>query len=118
MDGSGLNINTVELVNAAEGFSAASADTQRHASALEEALRPYALSTETFQGPQADEFRRLYREISDDLEIVKKEAMDMSTLVDQAKTEFSKQASNAAGQLPTAGGAGSGAVLQALTKSR
>jgi hypothetical protein len=113
-NGSGLNINTVELINAADGFAAASKDTQRHASALEEVLRPYALSPDRFQGPQADEFRRLYREISDDLATVKAEAMAMSTLVEQAKTEFSKHATNAAGQLPRPSGGG-GSVLQTLT---
>jgi hypothetical protein len=111
MDGSGLNINTVELINAAEGFAAASKDTQNNTTALEEVLRPYALSPDNFQGPQAEEFRRLYREISDDLATIKTEAMSMSTLVDQAKTEFSQKATSAADQLPKGTG---GSVFQAL----
>lgn len=118
MDGSGLNIDTVELVNAADGFRAASKETQSHATAMDEQLKPYATNAEAFQGPLADEFRRLYREIWDDLENIKLEAQSMSDLVDQAKTEFTKRTISAAGNLPGGGvgggTGGGGTVLQGL----
>jgi hypothetical protein len=114
MDGPGLHIDTKKLVEAADGFLAASSDTRAHAQSMEEELRPYANDPERFQGPVADEFRRLYREIADDLERIKKEASDMSALVEQAKLEFSKRAVSAAGQLPTSR-TGGGSVFNALS---
>jgi hypothetical protein len=117
MDG-GLDFETVELINAADGFRAAAKETQMHTSAMDEELRPYATNPEAFQGPLADEFRRLYREIWDDLETIRQEATAMSDLVDQAKAEFVKRTMSAAGNLPgvgSGGGGGGGTVLQGLS---
>ncbi|HET9140820.1 hypothetical protein [Actinophytocola sp.] len=113
MDGSGLFVDTAQLVTAADGFLAAANETKNHAETMDAELKPYANSPEMFQGPLADEFRRLYREIWDDLLAVKTEATAMSQLVEQAKTEFSKRSVSAAGQLPTHSGGGS--VLQGLS---
>jgi hypothetical protein len=116
MDGTvpgGLNVSTVDMVKAADGFAAASAKTQHHASALEEVLRPYALHPDRFQGPQADAFRRLYGEIADELQVIRGATTDLSELVNQAKAGYSASANSAEAAIPTP--SGSGHVLQGLS---
>jgi hypothetical protein len=115
MDGSGLFIDTQQLINAANGFLAASNETRNHAEAMDSELKPYAKSPDQFQGPVADEFRKLYLQIWDDLESVKKEAMEMSQLVERAKVEFLKRSVSAAGQLPGNSGGAGGSVIQGLS---
>ena len=116
MDGSGLGFDTVELINAAEGFQAASNQTQWHADEMDRVLKPYAMNPEAFKSPVADEFRRLYKEIQDDLENIKNEAKAMSNLVDTAKDEYMNRIMKATGQRPGggSGSGGGGAVLNAL----
>jgi hypothetical protein len=118
MDGDGLHVNTAQLITAADAFQAASKETRNRVSAMEAELSPYAKNPERFQGPVADKFRKIYKEIADDLLMIKQETQKMSTLVNTAKAQYMKSVNIATGNLPNSGSGGTdwgSGVFEGLT---
>lgn len=98
-EANGIHISTSDMDTAVTGFRTASTETKNNVELMRQELAKYANNPDKFQGPAADEFRRLHREISDDLDIITAETDKLSGIVEQANTEFVRETNNAASEL-------------------
>lgn len=98
-EANGIHISTSDMDTAVAGFRAASTETKNNVELMRQELAKYANNPDKFQGPAADEFRRLHREISDDLDIITAETDKLSGIVEQANSEFVRETNHAASEL-------------------